>query len=345
MATTIRDVAARAGLSVMTVSRALNGEPHVSESARERVMQAVSELGYRRNAFARGLPGSRSFLICLLLPEVMPGFIAEFQLGAVEACRPAGYHLVGRPYHTYRGKYAEAVQDALATLRPDGMLITPPLSDDPAVLKVLDAAGTPYVRFSPGRDFDRGSSVSVDEVAAAREMTRLLVESGHRRIGYISGLPSHRAARRRLDGYRQALADAAIPFDAGLVCEGDLEFPGGLAAGLTLLERPDRPSAIFAANDDMALGVVAAADRLGVRVPDEVSVVGFDDSEPARLAWPQLTTVHQPIRAMAAVATGMLIEQAEAGAARADRRVLDFSIVRRGSLAPYGAAVEPRSTS
>lgn len=345
MATTIRDVAARAGLSVMTVSRALNGEPHVSEGARERVMQAVNELGYRRNAFARGLPGSRSFLICLLLPEVMPGFIAEFQLGAVEACRPAGYHLVGRPYHTHEGRYGEVVQDALATLRPDGILITPPLSDDPAVLKVLDEALTPYVRFSPGRDFDRGSSVSIDEIAAAREMTRLLIEAGHRSIGYISGLSTHRAALRRMDGYRQALEEAAIPFDAGLVREGDLEFPGGRSAGASLLERPERPTAIFAANDDMALGVIAAADRLGVRVPDDVSVVGFDDSEPARLAWPQLTTVHQPIRAMAAVATRMLIEQAEAGEPRADHRVLEFSIVQRSSHAPYGAAVEPRSIS
>jgi len=333
VAKTIRDVAAHAGLSVMTVSRALNSEPNVSAEARERVRKAVAELGYRRNAFARGLPGSRSFLICLLVPEVIPGYIAELQLGAVERCRSAGYHLVARSYHTQEHRYADVVRDAMATLRPDGFIVTPPLSDDPDVLDALDASKIPYVRFSPGVDAHRGASISIDEAEAARQMTRVLIEAGHRRIGFIKALPTHRAASLRYDGYRRALEEAGLPLEADLVRQGDLEFPGGVACGLSLLEQTDRPSVIFACNDDMAMGVIAAANRLGLRVPDAVSVVGFDDSELARLSWPQLTTVRQPVRKMAAAAAALLIEQASSGQARAEHLHADFEIVRRGSLA------------
>ena len=333
MATTIRDVAARAGVSVMTVSRVLNGERHVSAASRERVLEAVDALGYRPNIFARGLPGARSFLICLLVPEVIPGYVAELQLGAIERCRAAGYHLVAQPYDSRRRHYAAAVTDAIAALRPDGFIVTPPISDDLGVLDVLDASSTAFVRLSPGLEPERGNSISIDEVEAARQMTALLIEAGHRRIAFVRSHPDHLAAAGRYDGYRQALAEHGLPFDDVLVRQGDFDFSGGETCGTSLLTQGVRPTAIFASNDDTALGVMAAANRLGLRTPRDLSVVGFDDSEIARQTWPRLTTVRQPIRQMAAAAAEMLIRPQSPAA---EHRHVPFEIVLRDSVGPPG---------
>jgi len=331
LATTIRDVAAHAGVSVMTVSRVMNGERHVSAASRERVLKAVEALGYKPNIFARGLPNSRSFLFCLLVPEVIPGYLAEFQLGAIERCRAAGYHLVAQPYDSHRPQYAEAVKDAIAALRPDGFFLTPAISDDLGVLDVLEASAIPYVRLAPGLAPERGHSISIDEIEAARQMTQLLIEAGHRRIGFIRGHPDHVAASWRFEGYRRALQQLGVAFDEGLVRQGNFDFSGGETCGLSLLSRAERPTAIFAANDDTALGVMAAAHQLGLSVPREVSVTGFDDSELAQRAWPQLTTVRQPIRRMAAAAADILLD---AGNGAVEHRRMDFEIVQRGSVAP-----------
>lgn len=314
----------------MTVSRVMNGERHVSAAARERVLKAVEALDYRPNIFARGLPGNRSFLICLLVPEVIPGYVAEFQLGVIGRCRASGYHLVAQPYDSHQPRFAEAVGDAIAALRPDGFIVGPPISDDLGVLDVLEASNTPYVRLSPGLAAERGNSISIDEIAAAQAMTELLIETGHRRIGFVRGHPDHVAASWRFDGYRRALEAHGIAFDEALVAQGDFDFSGGEACGAKLLSAPERPTAIFASNDDTALGVMAAANRLGLRVPQDVSVSGFDDSELALRAWPPLTTVRQPIREMAAAAAEMLINAGE----ETEQRRSDFEIVRRGSVAP-----------
>lgn len=330
MATTIRDVAAKAGVSVMVVSRVLNGERHVSEAARAKVEAAVEALGYRPNVFARGLPGGRSFLICLLIPELIPGYIAEFQLGATARCRAKGYHLVAQPYDSRQPRYAEAVSDAIAYLRPDGFILTPPISDDLGVLDVLEASRTAYVRLAPGLDPQRGRSISIDESEAARQMTLVLLAAGHERIGFVKAHPDHLAASRRYDGYAQALDERGITADADLVRQGDFDFTGGEVCGTSLLTQKQPPTAIFASNDDTALGVMAAASRLGLQVPRDLSVVGFDDSELAQHAWPRLTTVRQPIAGMAATAADMLI----GGSELPDRHVADFEIVTRHSVGP-----------
>ena len=329
MATTIRDVAARAGVGTTTVTRVLNGERSVSAGSRQRVLDAVEALFYRPNIFARGLSGNRSFLICLLIPEVIPGYVTEFQLGAIERCRAAGYHLVAQPYDSREPHYAEAVREAIGALRPDGFIITPPISDDLGVLGVLEAAGTPYVRLSPGLELERGNSISIDELEAARQMTELLIEAGHRRIGFVRAHPDHVAAGGRFDGYRRALTEHDLPYDEGLVRQGNFEFSGGEACGTSLLTQVERPTAIFASNDDTALGVMAAAYRLGLRVPQDLSLVGFDDSDVARHAWPLLTTVRQPIRQMAAMAAEFLIARDQTGTARCK---VQFEIVQRGTV-------------
>ncbi|WP_293399997.1 LacI family DNA-binding transcriptional regulator [Phenylobacterium sp.] len=333
MTTTIKDVAARAGLSVMTVSRVLNGERHVSDQARDKVQEAIEALGYRRNVFARGLPGSRSFLIAMLIPEIIPDYVAEFQQGAVEQCRSAGYHLVVQPFDSRTGMAAQAVAAAVASLRPDGFLLIPPVSDDLAVLDTLDEAGVPYARLAPSVQPQRGASVAVDEVEAARAMTSALFELGHRRIGFIGGPPDHGASAWRLEGYRRALAECGLAADPQLIAPGDFLFATGEAGAEALLGLAEPPTAIFAGNDDMALGVMATAQRLGLSVPGDVSVAGFDGGEISTLTWPQLTTVRQPVQAMAAAAADAVIGMVDAGTMQGPARRLDFTLLLRASTA------------
>ena len=336
--TTIKDVAARAGLSVMTVSRVLNGERHVSALAREKVQAAIEALGYRRNVFARGLPGARSFLICMLIPESIPDYVAEFQQGAVEKCRSAGYHLVVQPFDSRTGMAAQAVAAAVASLRPDGFLLLPPVSDDLAALDMLDKAGVPYGRLAPSVAPERGACVAIDEVEAARAMTAALLDLGHRRIGFIGGPPNHGASAWRLEGYRRAMAERGLTPEPGLLQDGDFMFEGGEAAGARLLDLTPPPSAIFAGNDDMALGVMAVAQRRGVSLPRDLSVVGFDGGESADLVWPQLTTVRQPVREMAATAAEAVIAMVETGERGASSQRLDFTLLMRASSAPRAEA-------
>lgn len=332
--TTIKDVAARAGLSVMTVSRVLNGERHVSAEAREKVQAAIEALGYRRNVFARGLPGSRSFLICLLIPEVIPCYVAEFQQGAIQYCRAQGYHLVVQPFDSRTDVAADAVAGAIATLRPDGFLLLPPTTDDLSVLDVLDRSGAPYVRMAPGVQPERASSVSMDDIEAVRQMTQALFELGHENIGFIGGPADHAASAWRYEGYRRAFETRGRTVDDRFVVQGNFEVDGGEEAGNALLSAPERPTAIFASNDETALGVMAAAHALGLSVPRDLSVVGFDDSEIATLAWPQLTTVRQPIQAMAAAAAELVIAQAESAGRGFEHRRLDFELAFRDTTAP-----------
>lgn len=316
----------------MVASRALNGERHVSEASRAKVLEASAALGYQPSIFARGLVSNRSFMICMLIPEVIPGYIADFQLGATERCRASGHHLIALPYDSREGRYSEAVRDCVATLRPDGFIVTPPISDDLAVLDVLDDFGSPYVRLSPGRQGERGSSIAIDEAAAAQAVMALLLQRGHRRIGFIKAHPDHLAAAARYDGYRNALAAHGLQVEPELVCQGDFDFTGGESCASRLLDLKARPTAVFASNDDTALGVMAAARRRGLSIPKDLSVVGFDDSELARHAWPGLTTLRQPIRQMAAEAVDLLIRR-EASV----HSVVDFEVIERGSVAAASA--------
>lgn len=333
MATTIKDVAARAGLSVMTVSRVLNGQRQVSAEAREKVTAAVEALGYRRNAFARGLSRSRSFLICMIMPERIPDYVVEFQQGAIRSCRDNGYHLVVVPCDNGADTPANVVADAIATLRPDGLLLLPPITDDLAVLEVLDRSAVAYVRVAPGLELKRASSISMDDVEAARRMTLALLDLGHREIAFIAGPEEHAASGLRLHGYRLALNERGLAVESRLVWQGGGIFEESDVPATALLSAADRPSAVFAFNDETALAVMAAAYRLGLSIPRNLSVAGFDDGEIARQAWPPLTTVRQPIQAMAAGATEMIIAQADANVRRIEHRRLDFDLVFRGTTA------------
>lgn len=304
---TIVDVAREAGVSIKTVSRVLNHEPGVHESTRDAVLKVVEALRYRPKQSARSLAGGRSFLIGLLYYDPSAAFVGSVQQGATVRCRELGYHLVVESLHNDAPDLRQQIDRMVLALRPDGMILTPPLCDNPEVLAALRENGTPCVLMSPERDIVGVPSVRMDDVHAAEEITNLLISLGHRRIALIKGPPDQSASAARQQGFINALQAHDIDVDPELMQPGSFTFDSGRDAAHQLLSRRQRPTAVFASNDDMALGVLAAAQRLGLSVPGELSVAGFDDSPTAALVWPALTTVRQPVAEMARTAVEMLV--------------------------------------
>ncbi len=328
---TITDVARVANVSIKTVSRVMNKEPTVHEDTRARVLAAVAELNYRPQLSARSLAGARSFLIGLLYYDPSAAFVAGFQQGATLGCREAGRHLVVESLHENGVDVQAQLESMLAALRPDGMILTPPLCDDPLVLETLRANRTPCVLISPSGDGHGLPRVLMDDALAAEELTNLLISLGHKRIGFIEGDQS--ASDRRRAGYERGLKVHGLKLDPALVVAGSFDFDAGVAAAHKLFALRSPPTAIFAANDDMALGALTAAQRLGITVPHDVAIVGFDDSRAASLVWPALTTVRQPLSEMAAAAVDMLLSGEVAPGASVPVRVLPHELVVRGSTA------------
>jgi LacI family transcriptional regulator len=332
---TIVDVAREAGVSIKTVSRVLNREAGVHEQTREQVQAVMDQLNYRPKLSARNLAGARSFLIGLLYYDPSAAFIGGVQKGAAVRCREEGYHLVVESIENDAPDIDAQVDRMVSALRPDGMILTPPLCDNPKVLKALAVRGTPTVLLSPGEHDPALLSVRMDDVQAAEEVTRLLIELGHERIGFIRGASDQAASALRYRGFCRAMQAHGLPIDDALVYQGDFTFPGGVAGAQQLLARRVRPTAIFASNDDMALGVLTTAQRQGIAVPAELSIVGFDDSPSATLVWPPLTTVRQPVEDMARMAVDLLVVAPSSGAAASEpaERVLPYQLVVRDSTA------------
>jgi LacI family transcriptional regulator len=337
---TITDVAALAGVSIKTVSRVMNGEPGVRQPLREHVLSVMAELKYRPKLSARSLAGARSFLIGLLYYDPSAAFVAGVQQGATLRCREAGYHLVVESLHDDAPDISQQVDRMISALQPDGMILTPPLCDNAAVLQALSDSRTPCVRLSPARRFEGMPSVSMDDVHAAQEVTELLADLGHSRIGFIKGAPAQAATRWRHQGFLRGMKARRLGVDPELVVAGAFTFDSGVAAAQQLLQRERRPTAIFASNDDMALAVLATAQQMGLKVPGELSIAGFDDALASSLVWPPLTTVHQPKDEMARAAVDLLVRARTESAA--DRPavpdlVLPHTLIQRGSTAPAPA--------
>lgn len=335
---TIVDIAREAGVSIKTVSRVINREEGVGEETRARVQALVDRLGYRPNVSARSLSSRRNYLIGAIFMRVGAyHYVGEVQVGAMRACRRAGYHLVVeqvRPLETAGGVqgFVEGLRDA----RFDGVVLTPPTCDDPEVLAAVEAAGLPYVRIAPHREFERSPYVFMDDRKAAREQTLRLWNMGHRRIAFIDGPADHGSAARRRQGYLEAMRDRGVEPKPEWIAKGEFLSLSGFNATEALLRLPERPTAIFAANDEMAVGALAAAAKNGLSVPGDLSVVGFDDTPAAEAAWPRLTTIHQPTAEMAEAAVEMLIDGFgdERLRAKVAARQLDYRLVQRDSAAP-----------
>jgi LacI family transcriptional regulator len=306
MRTRIEDVARQAGVSMKTVSRVLNNEPGVREATRAKVMETVAALNYRPDPSARSLAGNRSYLVALLYDNPSPNYLMEILTGVVEACESHHYGMVMQPVGYHSPDFLDAVDALVVGSRLDGLILTPPLTDSVALLDRLDQRGIPFSCISP-KEREGRIGVTLDEHEAVCELMEHLVALGHRRIAHVRGHPDHGASEWRLAGYRTALRRAGLRYDPALVVDGEFSFDSGLIAGRQLLALAERPTAIFAANDDMAAGVMRAASELGLRVPRDVSVCGFDNTPISQQIFPALTTVQQPTRDMGQVATVQLL--------------------------------------
>lgn len=328
----IYDVARRAGVSIKTVSRVVNRQSNVSETTRARVMEAVKDLSYRPNVFARGLASEHSFLIGLLYDNPTGSYIPSVQIGVVERCRDEGYHLIVEQLDPQDPNLEQAVFSLVQESSLYGVILTPPLCDLPQVIGALQRAHIPFVRIAPEKHLPGTADVKIDDRKAAFDMTAYLIGLGHRRIGFIKGKPDHGAAMARFEGYRTALQQAGIPFIEELCVQGFFSYQSGMQACEKLLTLKNRPTAIFAANDDMAAAVLATSQRFDLKVPQQLSVAGFDDSLVGQVVWPRLTTCRQPLREMANTAVSILVQRAQAD--EAVERRLDHELIVRESTAP-----------
>ncbi len=325
----IRDVAARAGVAVKTVSRVLNGHPYVSAETRERVETAMQALDFRPSIAARILSGAKSNQVALIYDNHSPYYMFQIQTGCWEYCKQHGIRLLAQPVDVADPAVGEQVRGLVSETHVDGIILSSPVTDCEPVLKALDTMDIPFVRISPGTNHALTSSVFMDDAQAADDMTTHLINVGHRRIGFIKGHPNHRSSDDRLVGYRRALDRAGIGYESNLVCDGAFDFESGARAGTYFLGMANRPTAIFAANDDMAAGVLAVAHDHGIELPGELSVAGFDDTTLARTVWPPLTTIHQPMAELARTAAEILIAGGDI-----NHRRLPHTLVERASVAP-----------
>jgi LacI family transcriptional regulator len=330
---TIDDVAALAGVSIKTVSRVLNDEPSVRPDTRGRVEDAMAALNYQPSLPARSLAGRRSNLIGLVYENPSANYVFDVQSGAMARCREGKLRLF---IQSCNGLGDQLIGEVLAMIEQthvDGLVVTPPLSANRALIALLERQGLPFVRIGPDEaDFD-SPAVVIDDEAAAAAMTDYLLDLGHERIGFIAGHPEHSSSHLRKSGYRRAFEKRRGEAPEDLIEQGYNTAASGREAALLLLRRADRPTAIFASNDDMAAGVVLAAHELGLEVPADLSVAGYDDTQLARIVWPTLTTIHQPTYNMSHCATGLLIDLIRGNDVPRVTR-LDFTMQKRGSTAP-----------
>ncbi len=310
---TIDDVAELAGVSIKTVSRVVNREPNVRETTRAKVEAAIAQLSYQPNKAARNLASHHSHLIGLIYDDPSyyeipsAGYVIRMQQGALSACHSSNYELLIHPCQYRKKDIGKEIKTLIERARPDGIVLAAPLSNMPKIVRAIESTGTPLVKLSPGTRNGKQLSVVTNDRQASADMTRYLASLGHKRIAFITGHPRAKAVGNRFLGYQDGLEQSGLKFSERLVVAGDNSIGSGEECAIKLLDRKNRPTAIFAANDDMAAGVIRVADRLGIKVPEELSVAGFDDIALARQVYPALTTINQPLADMAEHAAVALI--------------------------------------
>lgn len=310
---TIDDVAARAGVARTTVSRVLNNSPNVRDVVRQKVAAAVADLGYQVNAQARYLASGSSRQIAFvhatnLDTEPNSYYNSGLELGAMRACAELGYILVTHIANPAKPEDRDRIRSMAESGSYDGLILTPPYSDDLGLIEDLQDRHFPLVLISAGPDTrDRAASVGIDDRQAGLELGAFLLAKGHRSFAYIDGPEDHVSAGLRLDGFLCAMADAGLSSDKVQVLKGNFTFKAGVELSEQVLSSPSRPSALVCANDDMAAGALFSAHRLGLNIPGDVSITGFDDTPVSEIVWPPLSTIHQPLRQMGAKAVELLV--------------------------------------
>jgi LacI family transcriptional regulator len=329
---TLADVARQAGVSAMTVSRVVNGEPLVKAATRERVMAVIADMKYTVSQVVRRGAEREPIRIGVLYSNPSAGYLSEFLIGLINQASSSGVQLAVEWVDQHRGV---ASVDSFLAGGLDAVIIAPPLGDCGALVDSVVERGLAAMTVAPGRPGAGVSSVGVDHHGAAVKMTQHLIALGHERIGFITGSATHSATECRLKGFRSAMRQARLATPDDFVVPGLFTYNSGLVAAEALLARTPRPTAIFASNDDMAAATVTVAHRLGLDVPGDLTVVGCDDTPIATSSRPELTTIRQPIRMMAASSVNLLVRQVRArreGEAFEPQVVhMDCELIRRQS--------------
>lgn len=353
---TINDVARASGVSTATISRVLNNDPKVKPETRNLVLAAATSLNYRPSLAARSNGGARSFWVCLLHQNPGVHYIHLLQEGAMRACTQAGRMLSTHACQAVGPALVDEVTGIIDSLRPVGVLLAPPLGQSLQLCQALRERQVPHVLLGEAAPDRLSHSVGFDEREAARQMTQALLAAGHRRIAFIPGLPEH-ADDPRYEGFVAALAEAGLAAPQHRPATGHFSFQQAQAIARRLLTQPRnrRPTAIFAANDDMAIGALRVAYELGLSVPGALSVVGCDDTYVAEISSPRLATIHAPLQDMGGEGVNLLIALQHLKAQPAVpahlqhlvpergpvQLLLPFSIVQAGSLAAPGGRGTP----
>lgn len=330
---TIRTVAAHAGVSAMTVSNVMNNRGNVGEPTRRRVEAAISELGYLPNMAARGLASPGASRMGVLYARPSSAFVSTILVNALLATSARGVQLLAIDCEDATEEGLIHRLRELVRTGATSFLLLPPFAEALSGTPIIAQLACPFGAISTGRALADMLTMRIDEYAATQSLTQLLLARGHRRIGFIAGPPSHSGSRARRDGFLAAMGEARVAVSADLLVEGDYNFASGLAAASQLLALEERPTAIFAANDEMAAAAAWTAHRLGIAMPEQLALAGFDDSPIAARVFPSLTAVQQPIEEMTRRLTEALIDamSSPSDGPRAQDTVVEFALIERES--------------
>lgn len=304
---TVSDVAERAGVSLKTASRVFNNSPHVSQQKRQAVLEAAEKLNFKPNMSARQLASNRSYVLVHFYDNANTDYIAKIYEGMLKACHKHHYYAVAEPISLADGSYADTIINYVSEFNIDGVVLSPPICDDGKLLTRLRANNINYVLISPKDLSPEDYSVFVNEVTASQKMTEHLIEMGHKKIAYVGGPDTHGAARQRKKGFKNAFTTAFGNTQNNCMVSGDFTMQSGHDAYMKIRQNMPDASAIFAANDEMALGVMMAALNHGLKIPEDISIAGYDNSRFAGLFWPSLTTIAPSVDEMATCAAEVLI--------------------------------------
>jgi LacI family transcriptional regulator len=337
---TISHVAADAGVSLQTVSRVINNEPNVRPEMKARVQASIEKLHYVPSIAAQRMSGSRSYLILVINDRERTiaewrarrgaDWVDQMLLGGMLTSAEHGYRMIFELVDTHNDHVERELSGTIAALQPDGIILTPPHSENPLITKLLDQRKIPFARIgslTPGSGF----AIHMGDAGSAAQATQHLIGLGHKRIGFIAGAPDYNLSHWRVEGWRQAMAQAGLP-DAGLCAPGDFSYESGREAALALLNLDPAPTAIIASNDQMALATLDIAHERNLAVPGDLSIISFDNTPVVRFTTPQLTAVDQPIAATFSKAVELLIHQATSSSEQP--YLVPGSLVERASTAP-----------
>lgn len=331
---TINDVARLAEVSKKTVSRVINQSPLVNEETRQKITKVIDDIGYEPDPQARGLASQRSFLLGIIYDNPNSQYVVNVQAGILEACRKSGFELVVHPCIRTSPTYMKEMRQFAERQKLDGVILLPPLSEDEALAAMLVEIGCRFIRVACVPLDVAAHLVVYEDYKGAAEVADHLVELGHRRIGYIAGTPQYKSAQERRRGFADGLARHGLTLDPELSAQGAYTFESGQECAEKLLSMANPPTAIFACNDEMAAGVYRIAYQKGIAIPQDLTVVGFDDSQLALRMCPALSTVRSPVRDMGRVAAEKLIQRIAQPDAKLRETIFQPHLVVRESSAP-----------